>query len=344
MSVTKIWFNRWFSTAYNIIDLIRKNKDGKKFEIFASHPNKYSLNLQNADVAFLEPNISREDYLGYCLAICEKFEINAFLPHHRSLLIAKNLAGFNEIGTKVLVSENTELLELIDDKGLLYEDIKPRNIIKVPEYDIVKTKDEFIKAYESIKAKGKVCFKPVNGVGGIGFRVIRESKNTIDNILNLQFSPSIYLGELLELLPEHASFQSIMVMEYLDGYEYSIDCLADRFGDLIVAIPRKKIDKYNRYLENNTELINLAKKISRIYKIPYAYNIQVRNKIDQFNLLEINARMSGGVHFSCESGFNIPYQAINILLDNYNTTNITDLKLDIMIGKIDTTIISKPIN
>jgi len=175
----------------------------------------------------------------------------------------------------------------------------------------------------------------------MGFRIIKESNNNVQDIINFPPSFSVNYNDFLDMIPEDGLKNSIMLMEYLDSYEYSIDCLSYKNGESIVAIPRKKINKYNRYLENNTKLIEFAKKISKIYKIPYTYNIQVIYKNEEPYLLEINPRMSGGIHYSCLSGINLPYEAINIL--RYKKTKISnlDLKLDILVGNVDKPIICK---
>lgn len=64
----------------------------------------------------------------------------------------------------------------------------------------------------------------------------------------------------------------------------------------------------------SAELIDLAHKFHRHYKLPYVFNIQVKYTDSVPKLLEINPRMSGGLHFSCLSGINFPYMAIKILL------------------------------
>jgi len=93
--MTKIWFNRCFSTAYNIIDLIKNNNENEIFEIFVSHIDKYSINLQNADYPFVEPTLPDDEYLNYCLDICKNNSIDIFVPHHKLLLISENIAKFN---------------------------------------------------------------------------------------------------------------------------------------------------------------------------------------------------------------------------------------------------------
>lgn len=110
-----------------------------------------------------------------------------------------------------------------------------------------------------------------------------------------------------------------MVMEFLDGYEYSVDCLAMN-GELLAAVPRKKVSGRNQLLEENLALLETAKVITKELNIPYNFNIQFIYKNGVPKLLEINPRMSGGMYMSCMSGINFPYAAIQLLLDG--TTNV----------------------
>ena len=105
-----------------------------------------------------------------------------------------------------------------------------------------------------------------------------------------------------------------MVLEFLEGREYSIDCLASH-DKLYAAIPRMKGDGRVRELVEQAELIKLAHDFHQEFRLPYVFNIQVKyNNMVIPKLLEINPRMSGGMHISCLSGINIPYLAIKILL------------------------------
>ena len=78
-----------------------------------------------------------------------------------------------------------------------------------------------------------------------------------------------------------------MVLEYLDGYEYSIDCLAGADGTLHIAIPRKKGKGRIREIENNEELLALRIEWPEHYKIPFVFNIQVKYKDGVAKLLKL---------------------------------------------------------
>jgi biotin carboxylase len=62
------------------------------------------------------------------------------------------------------------------------------------------------------------------------------------------------------------------------------------------------------------ELVALAERLTASYALDSLFNIQVRYAGSTPKLLEINARMSGGVYFACLSGLNLPAWAIAIAL------------------------------
>jgi biotin carboxylase len=312
----KIWFNRWFTTVSHYIDMIRYNEDNRKFIIYGTHPNKDALYLQNCDYAFVEPDISGEEYIAFCLDFCRKHGIDIFIPRKENVLISNKLAEFEALGVKVLVCPDSRLMEIMDNKAETYQLLSngAANFV-IPEYYVVNTVKEFQLAYEKLKAKGhNVCFKPVIGEGANGFRVISEQIVSIDHFFHNGIGYRIPFPHACEVLSQQETFPDLMVMEYLEGREYSIDCVSSQ-ENLYAAIPRMKGDGRVRELVEQAELIKLAQDFHQEFKIPFVFNIQVKCNNDGVpKLLEINPRMSGGMHISCLSGINIPYQAIKILL------------------------------
>ncbi|MDN3015340.1 ATP-grasp domain-containing protein [Paenibacillus sp. BSR1-1] len=311
----KIWFNRWFTTVSHYMDLIRANNEGRKFLIYGTHPNKDALYLQNCDYAFIEPEVSGDEYIAFCLDFCQWHGIDIFIPRKENVLISKRLAEFEAIGVKVLVCPDADLMETVDNKAATYQSIAQRvPSFLIPDYYVVNNIAGFKMAYESLKEKGhEVCFKPVTGEGANGFRVIKEEVDSIQQLFQHGIRFRMPYKYACEIFSQQESFPDLMVMEYLDGREYSIDCLASQ-DELYAAIPRMKGDGRVRELVESLELMNLARDFHEEYKLPYVFNIQMKYGNGVPKLLEINPRMSGGMHISCLSGINLPYQAIKILL------------------------------
>ncbi|MEO2075619.1 MAG: ATP-grasp domain-containing protein [Bacillus sp. (in: firmicutes)] len=311
----KIWFNRWFTTVSHYIDMIRANEEGRGFTIYGTHPNKDALYLQNCDHAFVEPDISGDEYIAFCLDFCQTHSIDIFIPRKENVRISKRLIDFEALGVKVLVCPDAKLMETMDNKAAAYSELERVNpIISIPEYEVVHTVDEFKKAYSSLKGKGhEVCFKPVIGEGANGFRVIKDQIESIQQLLYQGVGHRIPYEYACEILSQQETFPELMVLEYLEGREYSIDCLASK-ERLYAAIPRMKGEGRVRELVESLELIQIAHKFYDKYKLPYVFNIQVKYNKGVPKLLEINPRMSGGMHISCLSGINFPYLAIKMLL------------------------------
>ncbi|WP_066064564.1 ATP-grasp domain-containing protein [Neobacillus soli] len=311
----KIWFNRWFTTVSHYIDMIRANEDHRKFIVYGTHPNKDALYLQNCDFAFVEPDISGDEYIGFCLEFCQQHHIDIFVPRKENVLISKRLAEFEALGVKVLVCPDAKLMETMDNKAATYQSVAKRvPAFSIPDYHVVNTIDGFKEAYERLKDKGHtVCFKPVVGEGANGFRVIKDQIESINQLFHQGIGYRIPYHYACEILRQQETFPDLMVLEFLEGREYSIDCVASP-EKLYAAIPRMKGDGRVRELVESLELIEMARKFHQEYQLPYVFNIQVKYNKDVPKLLEINPRMSGGMHVSCLSGINIPYLAIKVLL------------------------------
>ncbi|WP_312116304.1 ATP-grasp domain-containing protein [Brevibacillus reuszeri] len=308
----RIWFNRTFSTAYHFIDMIRSQSDEFEFECYVTHPKRYSVMLQNADVAEIEPSLPVPEYIDYCVQFCQKHQIDIFFPNYRLAEIAKHLERFEQVGTSVLVCKDAALLETISDKGKLFQALKDTSGVHIPDYYIVKTSEQFKSAYDKLREKGhRVCFKPARGEGGAGFHIVEEAIDPLDKLLGPS-NQMITINEVLNILADQI-VDDIMVMEYLDEWEYSIDCLATE-EELLAIVPRKKVEGRIRLLEENQTLIDLAKAVHEKLQLPYLFNIQVKYKNGVPKLLEINPRASGGLHVSCLSGVNFPYLAMKLLL------------------------------
>lgn len=314
----KIWFNRWFTTVLHYMEMIRNNEDQRKFIIYGSHPNRDALYLQYCDFVFEEPDLTGDEYVDFCLDFCKTHAIDIFVPRMENVLISERLADFEAIGVKVLVCPNAGLMKMMENKAVTYQELLNNTsspIFSIPDYKIVNNVVDFKQAYMAIKEKGhKVCFKPVVGEGANGFRVLKDEIDSIEQLMRHGTSFRMPFLYACDILGQQETFPDLMVMEYLEGREYSIDCLASQ-DKLYAAIPRMKGDGRVRELVDHRELIQQAHEFHREYKIPYVFNIQVKYNNGIPKLLEINPRMSGGMHISCLSGINMPYLAIKILLE-----------------------------
>jgi carbamoylphosphate synthase large subunit len=121
----------------------------------------------------------------------------------------------------------------------------------------------------------------------------------------------INLQDLRRGLAQLGEFKKILVMEYLPGHEYSVDCVADK-GRLITAIPRRKslLSGRGQTIDQREDIIQSVTQLAADYQLNGFFNAQFRERKHGLGLLEINARLSGGVAMACLAGPNLPYIGI----------------------------------
>ncbi|GGN98955.1 ATP-grasp domain-containing protein [Saccharibacillus kuerlensis] len=307
----KIWLNRWFSVAYHYVNLIRDNEDGEAFEFYGTHPNIDHVSLSACDVKETEPQVKGEEYIQFCLDFCRRHGIDLLIPRLHMELIARNIDRFAEVGTRVMVCSDLELLENMMNKEKFYRSLEGRGVVEIPAYRVVRTAEEFAQAYRELTEAGeRVCFKPTESEGGMGFRILKQEAGDPLKELYGWVSLETTYEETFRILSSVERFDDLMVMELLEGDEYSIDCLADAAGNLLAAVPRRKSEGRVYDLEYSEELLALSRRIAENCRIPYAFNVQVKYNKGVPKLLEINPRMSGGLYITCLSGVNFPYLAV----------------------------------
>ena len=100
-----------------------------------------------------------------------------------------------------------------------------------------------------------------------------------------------------------------IVQKFIEGKEYTIDCLFDSNGKLIFGLPRLRIVHRGvsiiGKIVKDSKLITFVELISKKLKFFGPINIQViKDKNNKIWILEINPRLSGSIEFSIKSGFN----------------------------------------
>ena len=306
----RLYFNRCFTQTAEVIKALQTNQQGEKFEIYLTSyaPNYYLESVSD----YFEVELERytvEEYVEYCYQFCIKHQIDIFIPRNLVSELVKVSDRFEAIGVKVLWIGDLSLYQLLDNKVATYQALASKNLVGIPPYGLVTTSDEFESLYQDIRSKGfEVCLKPADGIGGVGFKRVVEEWTLYDHFKS-NSSTRISLEFLKETLKQQQDFEPFMMLGYLEGEEFSIDCLAFE-GVLIDAIPRCKVDRYTQQVEPREELIVLAKELTAFFGLSYLFNIQVKAHQGKWYLIEINTRMSGGTYKSCLTGVNLLYKAI----------------------------------
>lgn len=105
---------------------------------------------------------------------------------------------------------------------------------------------------------------------------------------------------------------TLLIMEYLPGDEYTVDCFTDSEGVLLYSQARKRARIQNGISVNSKsvigdEFVQFASKINKEIKFNGAWFFQVkRDKSGQLCLMEIAPRIAGTMALSRISGVNLP--------------------------------------
>lgn len=336
MPVNKIWFNRSFSSLYNIIGLIRQGDAGKRFRLVCSHTNPDFVGFAAADEYYIEPaDLNDDAYVKYCLDFCLTNEVNLFFPTWRASLLNRHAHLFNDRGTRLHTVCPPEIMPILENKGKFYDYCRDYSEM-LPEYRIVTTRSQFDEAYDDLRRRhALLCFKPAVSIYGRGFRIIREERREIDRLLGgEQFK--IGLEHARMIFAEQDTFDEVMVMQYLEGEELSVDCLADH-GKLLRHVIRCKPAAGGgvQFIEENRIISAEVERLTTLLSLNGLYNIQFRESRGVFHLLEINPRMSGGLHFTILSGLNLPYWSMLTALELCNHDHIPFPRSGVRYGKAD---------
>ena len=308
--MVRIWFNHWFSTAYNIIQMIRE--DNPDFMVIGSNENERAVLSAVCDEWYVEPQVKGDDYVDFCLDFCREHEITVFLPRREMLSISRRKSDFEAIGVQVMV-DDYDKVSMLNHKDRAYRELKERGITTIPEHHIVTDVQGFRDAYDALKETYRqVCIKFVHDEGGKSFRLIDNNRKGYSSLFKKQ-NTRMTFAAIEEALSERETFSPLMVMPYLSGEEVSADCLMTAKG--LIMLPRIKDATRVERLCFDEEIIRRTREIYDVVRLECPCNIQFKYLDGIPYFLEVNTRMSGGVQMAClAGGVNIPSIAVNKLL------------------------------
>lgn len=164
-------------------------------------------------------------------------------------------------------------------------------------YELFSDTDFVPTVYADIPSDFPVFIKPREGQGGVGARLIHN----------------------LHELPEN--LMSYVVSEYLPGDEYTVDCLTDKKGNLIVVSPRsRKRLMAGVCVAGSTEPLtddikNIAEEINRRLSFLGLWYFQIKKDISgRWKLLEISTRCAGSMCLTRARGLNLPLISIYVAM------------------------------
>lgn len=307
----RVWFNEGITAIHDALVLIREADGARELELLASHLNPAAPELAVADVAFLEPPRMRsEEYVAWCLRTCHEHGVDLFVPSFHRVAISARRAEFEAMGTRLLVAAAEEELALAERKDFFYASLK--GVVPLPEFCTIVTLAEFDEAWAVLRPRHELlCIKPAVSVPGVRFHILREKHDAYADLFGngVNVDVDVFRGALAGAQAP----RRLLLMEYLPGPERSVDCLA-RDGTLIAAVSRIKHSAFLQELEVEGAAIELAAAVVAKHRLSGLVNVQTRDGRGGPRLIELNARMSGGILYACCSGLNFPWWSVVLAL------------------------------
>ena len=307
----RVWLNRTFSTAHAAISLIRQADVACNYDIVYTHTNPDTPPSRIAHQFRVEPKSTKGDeYVEWCLTFCLEHEIDIFLPGKEASAISGARARFAAQGTRVLCAASQEVLHLLHDKAKFCQTVDIPHAAPAA-FRVFENVEQFDAAYGELAQNYEtLCVKPSVSVYGLGFAVLEKDRNAAQLLMD-GATYRVGLDDFRRGLAQMASCRPMLLMEYLSGAEYSVDCVGDN-GRLICAVPRKKavMAGQAQTIVMDPVVLNSTAKLAAAYQLNGNFNVQFREERNQPRLLEINPRMSGGIGMACLAGPNLPYLAL----------------------------------
>lgn len=315
----RLWFNRTYATTWHVIGMLRANPDGRPVHVVGSHTDAASPVLEACDRSLVEPDLPADEYVDWALEVAGAHDIDVLVPraHMRELAAARE--RFAAHGTHLLCPD-AATVALFHDKAAAYRAARALDL-PVPPHRVVHDGAGLRAAYEEFAAIAEqVCMKPVQGVGGEGYRRLTTDPPRWNADYAGAVRSLVRVGDAARAL-DSASAEGrtpgpLLVMPFLDGAEVSVDVVADRAGTVHAAVGRRHGEHGDRRrtIVDDPQARLVAETLTRAHQVAFLSNTQVRYWQGNPYLLELNTRAAGGLFQTAFAGVNLPWAAIRLAL------------------------------
>ena len=281
---------------------------GEKGLVHVCNSDDKSIAFKYADRKVISPLIYYENYIPFLIKYCKDNEINIIISLFDIdlLMLAKHKKDFEEVGTKVIVSD-PKIIEVCNDKWATNKFLTqsgflaPRSYLKIE--DVIKRIKDGCLSYP-------IVVKPRFGCGSISVSIAYDEEDLVylTKKANKEITSS-YLKYESAVTEEKVIYQ-----ECLNGQEYGADIINNLDGETQNVIVRKKIAMRSGETDI-AELVDEPIIRETLLKLGEATKHIANMDCDVFlvdnkpYVLEMNARFGGGYPFSHMGGCNLP-QAI----------------------------------
>lgn len=268
---------------------IQALRNDPSIRIIGADMNRLAAGMYLVDAAYVIPLIEHPDFFELLFDIIARESVDVVIPALDPFLIPLSVRRHDiELRGARLLSSPTETLVITRDKWATYNHVKDH--VPVPDSWALR---------KDVGAPFPLFIKPRAGSGSIDAWQVNNA---------------------VELDHYFDRIERPIVQELLTGEEYTVDCLADSDGTLLISIPRKRIDVRSgvctkAQIVASDSLDDMAAKINSLVRFNGPFFFQaIEDAQGTPRLTEINARISGTMSLSSASGWNIHVNAVRTIL------------------------------
>jgi carbamoyl-phosphate synthase large subunit len=243
-----------------------------KHRVIGIDMDSYASGLYIADVGYKVPASSSKNYIPRILEICNKEHVDFVFP-----TVGEELSYFADAATNLFAIKKINVavagpsaISIANDKAKTYAFFKGESFCP--------------KVYDSSNAQFPCVVKPANSRGSRGFNICSD------------------IASLAVALERNKVYGDSLIMEYLDGPEYSVYGLSDLNGRVVLSLANRRITAKGESkvaeLTRNESVCKVASTIASKIGLIGPWNIQLINN----KVVDINPRMAGSTSLIMASG------------------------------------------
>jgi carbamoyl-phosphate synthase large subunit len=287
--------NVLITSASRKVGLVRAFKDAMRRllpegRVIAVDVNPYAPALYEADAGYLVPRSEVPNFLDYLLEFCLRRSVKLIIPtrDEELLFFAEHSEVFLREGIRVMIGSSDVIRLCLDKESFLK--FCSRKAFGFP-------KPWLPNDWEN-PAIYPVFLRPRTGKGGRGAKKIASKAE-------------------LSALTDNPT--EVLVQEYINAPEYTIDLFADFSSRTITAVPRKRLyvwggESFVTVTENNPVVIQETVRLAEEVGLVGHNTIQCFVRDGKPLFIEINPRFGGAVHLSIRAGADSPNYLLRLML------------------------------
>jgi carbamoyl-phosphate synthase large subunit len=297
------------------VTMIRALKDNgeREIEIVGTDMRPEAAGRFFVDRFYTVPAGKSPAFIPKMLDIVKKEQPDVVFPQssYEVPYLAQHRAAFKALDVPIIVA-SPEAITQSSDKWQLYQALEGSDVPR-PRSKHCTHLDAFVAAvHEMGYPDQRVCFKPPFSKGSRGFRIVTAEADRLHLLLYERPDAMLMtLDEAVEVLGEAEAFPELMVMEYVEGIEHTVDVFCQDGRVLMGFVKTREAIKAGlaMYFEtvDSPELWHYGRVVAQRLGLDYFANIQFKGE----HLLEVNPRVSTFVH---QEDFNMPYLGLKYVL------------------------------